>query len=315
MSKKNIIIIGIVAVAAIAAFFVLNTNRSGNITQDLQNPIKKEMSVGTDVCAEFPKEWVESVRGKTITKVEPFNSSGTYTCKYYVDENNFITLRLNNLSAENQKKGQESLGRTITTNSAIKMNHFFVIQEDGLINGIYLVINPNLFIAVDRNSTKAASEDELTNFAVKVAERIQRGENVATATSDKTSPTDTSESAIPLLQGEDIVRNFFNLIDEGKTSEAVNMLTPINISNDSAKQAWGVQFNAFEKITVKKIEVAGEPAENNTYKVTLDVEMKPEAENAQPMPYYGWGNGEFVRWITLEKVDNVWKIAGIATSP
>jgi hypothetical protein len=43
--------------------------------------------------------------------------------------------------------------------------------------------------------------------------------------------------------------------------------------------------------------------------------MKPEAENAQPMPYYGWGNGEFVRWITLEKVDNVWKIAGIATGP
>ncbi|MFA5196113.1 MAG: hypothetical protein WC401_09985, partial [Bacteroidales bacterium] len=171
MSKKNIVIIGIVALAAVAAFFVLNKNGSGNITQNLQNPIKKEISVGTDVCAEFPKEWVESVRGKTIAKAEPFNNSGTYTCKYYIDGNNFITLRLNNLSAENQKKGQESLGRTITTNSAIEMNHFFVIQEDGLINGIYLVINPNLFIAVDRNSTKAASEDELTNFAVKVAER------------------------------------------------------------------------------------------------------------------------------------------------
>jgi len=314
MSKKNIIIIGIVALAAIAAFFVLNKNGSGNIAQNLQNPIKKEMSVGTDVCAEFPKEWVESVRGKTITKVEPFNSSGTYTCKYYIDENNFITLRLNNLSAENQKKGQESLGRTITTNSAIEMNHFFVIQEDGLINGIYLVINPNLFIAVDRNSTKAASEDELTNFAVKVAERIQKGGNVATATSDKTSPTATSQSATPLPEGKDIVKNFFNLIDEGRASEAVNMLTP-NTSDDSTKQAWGVQFNAFEKIAVKEIEVADEPAEDNTYKVTLDVKMKPEAENAQPMPYYGWGNGEFVRWITLEKVDNVWKIAGIATGP
>jgi len=31
------------------------------------------------------------------------------------------------------------------------------------------------------------------------------------------------------------------------------------------------------------------------------------------IPYYGWQNGENTCGITLEKVENIWKIAEIAT--
>ena len=120
----------------------------------------------------------------------------------------------------------------------------------------------------------------------------------------------TEASTVPLPQEEDIVRNFINLISEGNISEAVNMLTPKTIADDSQKQAWGMQLAAFKKISLKKIEPAG----NNLYRVTLDVEMKPESAQG-PIPYYGYGNGENVRWIGLEKVDGYWKITGIATGP
>jgi len=265
---------------------------------------KKEITVSEDVCGAFPKEFVSATTGKTIIKTERFDTTGTHVCQYYTDENNFITLRLNALNVENQKKGLMVLGRTFTTNAKIKMEHFVVIQSNGLINEVVLVINSNLFIAVDRTSTKTASETEIVDFAAKVSERIQKGEAVA----KEVSPTQVQQ--VPLPQGEDIVRNFINLISEGKISEAVNMLAPETISDDSHKQTWGVQFNAFKKISLKKIEPAGE----NMYKVTLDVEMKPESEN-NPIPFYGYDKGENIRWIGLKKVDNLWRITGFSTGP
>ena len=122
--------------------------------------------------------------------------------------------------------------------------------------------------------------------------------------------TETKPADVPLPQQEDIVRNFLNLISEGKIPEAVEMLSPQAAGNDSQKQAWGVQFNAFKTLTLKKIEPAGD----NNYQVTLEVEMKPEAANT-PIPYYGYENGVNIRWIGLTKVDGLWKITGIATGP
>jgi hypothetical protein len=42
--------------------------------------------------------------------------------------------------------------------------------------------------------------------------------------------------------------------------------------------------------------------------------MKPESSTA-PIPYYGWDDGEYTRWLTIVKDDNLWKIKGIATGP
>lgn len=309
MKNKPVILIGTAVITCIIIGIFLFNNKKGT-TQNNQTQTnnslfgKKEVKVGNDICGEFPKEWAASALGKPITKTTSLDTTGTHSCQYYTDENNFIILRLNNLSVENQKKGQTTLGRTIITNPKIKMEHFVVIQEDGLINGIYLIVNPNLFLTVDRNSAKAASQEEILNFAIKVSERIQNGENITGA------PTSTTQAPVPLPQGEDIVKNFFTLIGEGKIEDAMGMMTPSAVANDSQKQAWAVQFNAFEKITVKKIE----PVLENTYKVTLDVQMKPESANA-PIPFYGYDNGENIRWVGLEKIDNFWKVTGIATGP
>ena len=122
------------------------------------------------------------------------------------------------------------------------------------------------------------------------------------------TPTPVS---VPLPSQEDLIQNFFNLITEGKIPEAVSMLSAKSTDDDSKKQAWGVQFNAFQKIKVTSIEPAGE----NIYRVDFDVEMKPGTEDITPIPYYGWGNGASTRWVNLVKEGEIWKIDGIATGP
>lgn len=310
MNKKIPVIIGICVLAVILIFFVSAKKTSNNLGQNLQNTSEKQVNVGENVCAEFPKSWVESVLGKTIVKAEPFNLSNLSNCQYFVDDNNAAFIKVENLSVDNQKTGQQALGRTVKTDPRIQMEHFIAVQENGLINTIYLVLNPSRYVAIDRTSTKVFDNEGEIAFAVAVSKKIMGGQVTVVTQAPPTQAKSKSET-VPLPQEEDVVRNFFNLINEGKVSDAVSMLLPSTISDESKKQAWGVQLNAFKKVTVKKIEPAGE----NTFKVTLDVEMKPDTVNAQPIPYYGWGNGEFVRWVALEKVNNIWKVVGIATGP
>lgn len=307
---------GTALVLAAIGFLIFRPKVNTNpfLTTSETNNKESILNIGENICNEFPKEWVASALGKTITKTEKLDSSGTHVCQYYVDDTNFVTLRLNNLSAENQKKGQITLGRTITENEKIQMDHFIVKQENGLINNTVLILNPNLFLAVDRSSTKAASEEEIITFAQAVSERILKGDFQASSA----APTESKNNSVPLPQETDIVRSFFEIIGEHRPSDAVMMMTPVNTSNDSTKQAWAVQFNAFKSMEVKNIEpsMQSEWTENmHSYKVILQVEMKPEAASAQPMPNYGWDNGENIRWIQLEKINGKWMIGGISTGP
>lgn len=316
MNRNLIFGIGIALVIGAVVYFrqgVPQTNRGNNPFS-----LKKEVAVGTDICAEFPKEWVTSVINKPVIKTNNTGMRGLYVCQYYIDENNFITLRLNNLSFENQKKGQESLGRTITTNDKIVLNHFVAMQGDNVINDIILEINPNLFLAVDRSSTKAASETEIVDFAIKVAERIKNGENQGSLSVPTVAPTQKSESnGVPLPQDTDIINSFFSLIETKRPSDAVTMMTSKITGDDSQKQAWAVQFNAISSLKIISVEPSMKEEwteTKHTYQLTLDVTMNPSSAN-EPIPYFGWENGQNIRWVTLIKEGKMWRIEGLATGP
>jgi len=133
------------------------------------------------------------------------------------------------------------------------------------------------------------------------------------------SPTlSVNKTTVPLPSSEDIIRLFFNLINEKKIPEAIAILDDPMIPDDSVKQQWGVNFNSLTSVTLKNIEPHSRAAwteDTETYKVTLDIKVKPEASSA-PIPNYGWDNGENTRWITLVKDDlGLWKISTIATGP
>ncbi|MFH0773665.1 MAG: hypothetical protein V1922_05135 [bacterium] len=126
-----------------------------------------------------------------------------------------------------------------------------------------------------------------------------------------------TQGSVPLPQETDIVRTFFLLIEERKISDAVGMMIDSITTDDSRKQAWGVQLNAIKSVKVLDVvpSIPEEWMENkHTYKVILDVVMDPSSATA-PIPYYGYERGKNIRWITLEKSGNTWKIIGIATGP
>ncbi len=135
--------------------------------------------------------------------------------------------------------------------------------------------------------------------------------------SQKSAPTEKITQTVPLPKETDIVRSFFAVIGEHRSADAVSMLAPDQASDDASKQAWAVQFNAFDSLNVISIEPALQEDwtdSRHEYKVVLTAAMKSEAASA-PIPYYGWENGTNTRWITIVKSGSLWKIAGIATGP
>lgn len=141
--------------------------------QNNQTGIEQEKKeIGTDICAQFDKEMIAGIIGREITKTETKSGGSSFNCEYYVDDKNFVSLTLNNLSVENQKKGAEALDRKVETREVIKMEHFVTVQEDGNINAIYLVLGPNKYIRVDRSSGKLFDNEALINLASKVVEKI-----------------------------------------------------------------------------------------------------------------------------------------------
>jgi hypothetical protein len=317
MNKSLFLGIGILLVIGAIVIFGRGSSKNKN-----GNPfsLKKEVSVGIDVCAEFPREWVGSVINKDVIKTETHNSNSANVCEYYVDENSFVTLRLNNLNFETQKKGQVSLGRTTTVNSQISLNNFVAVQENGLINDVVLEINPNQILTVDRSSTKDLDETAIIEFASKVADRIKSGENQGSSSNPTIEPTQKSESnggGVPLPLDTDIINSFFGQISLKRPSDAVTMMASSITNNDSIKQAWAVQFNAFNSLNVISVEPSMKDEwtqTKHTYKVILDVTMNPNS-GGEAIPYFGWENGQNTRWINLVKEDKMWRVEGIATGP
>lgn len=129
-------------------------------------------------------------------------------------------------------------------------------------------------------------------------------------------PTATVSQQVPLPTEEDAIRLLFALINEHRASEAVAMLAPSLIANENMKQAWGVQFNAFESAKVKSVSPSNQAAwtDQHTFAVTLEVRMKPESASAA-IPYYGWSAGENVRFVSVIKVGALWRISAIGTGP
>lgn len=126
-------------------------------------------------------------------------------------------------------------------------------------------------------------------------------------------PTPSPLITVPLPSKEDAVNLFFSLINEKKIPEAIAMMDKNMVSDDNAKQGYGVQFNAIQSIKVTEIQPALEPAGPNTFQVRLEVAMDPASEKAM-MPFYGW-DPISIRWVELTNNNGQWQIASLSTGP
>lgn len=137
-----------------------------------KRPMMGQDSFGLSVCTEVPKELVDRIISKRITDITDFSTAENTGCKYYTNrkKEEYIIISVVYMNAENQKKGQKVLGRSITTSGKIGMKHFIAMQENGLINAIYLVMASEKYIRIDRSAKNVATNDQLTDLAAKVAE-------------------------------------------------------------------------------------------------------------------------------------------------
>jgi len=125
-------------------------------------------------------------------------------------------------------------------------------------------------------------------------------------------PSKTEEALIKLSQNETIEK-FFSLINSEKIEEALQLLHSKIIPDNEVKSNWFKQFSILKSITVNSITKLN--SDEEIYRVQLTIgEIFPSAIEAA-IPNYGWNTGENVRWITLEKEDDLWKISQIATGP
>ena len=281
------------------------SNNSNNIS----------ISFDTSVCEQIPSGVVATAINKEIVSTEPKNSGTTNVCQYYINETSFVSLRLNNLNYSDQQQGQITLGRQITTNPRLHLEHFIATQPDGLINEIVLKINDNLFIAVDRSSGSSFSDEDMLQLASDISDYIITG----IKDTDESASKDTNEVTTVEVSAEDLelINNFWDFVNNNQASDAVMMMSAQNTTDDSVKQSWGVQFNDFDSVQIVSITAQNSSDWTDTYhqyKVVLDVTMDPDSANAV-IPYYGYQDGQNTRYMSLVYEDGVWKVDEIATGP
>jgi hypothetical protein len=164
------------------------TNPDGTITDadgfvrfpgEPTRPDQAHYYVVEDICGQFTKPFMTGLTGKTIKKIEPSAVSTVLGCVYYTattaddGKDAYILLVLDYLSVANQKAGQQTLGRTVTTNASIPMDNFVATQENGIINDIYFVFGPEKFLRLGRTSTSALSDTDMLALAVKLGTKMK----------------------------------------------------------------------------------------------------------------------------------------------
>jgi len=283
----------------------------------------KTGDVNTDTCKEFNADFVYSATGKTVVKVEPDWMLPKQACRYYFtyDPNynkeyddvrlrgggQLIFMMLENLSVENQKKGLTILDATFKSDPRIKMENMVTFRENGTLRDIRLIINPNRYIRIETNSgDKGITSDELINFAIKVAEKIQG----SLSFDIKSNPVELVAAEEEVGESQQaVVSSFLDNLANLKIQDALAMMD----ANDNTKQSWGVNFNTIKSLKVNRVEEAFKEEWTSTrqnFKVELEVKVNSEGEQM------GWENGKNFRWVTLEKNSiGIWLIHELANNP
>lgn len=133
----------------------------------------------------------------------------------------------------------------------------------------------------------------------------------------KSNDVTQDQESVASIRDYDVIYSFFKLIDDDQISDAVMLMNPKILKDETLKQSWGVQLNAFDNVVLKSVEAYDQEEwkENrHKYMVIFDADMKAETAN-ESIPYFGYESGDNTRWIAIEKINGNWYINGIATGP
>lgn len=131
-----------------------------------------------DICGQFTQRFIENMLGKPIVTTKESEDEDTYNCLYYFeltsDENDkFLSINLEYLSLDSQKRVHEILGRTVVSDEEIEMQNFLVTQVNGVLNTVYLGLTEEKFISIRPNTINVLGNAEFVAFARNIANVIK----------------------------------------------------------------------------------------------------------------------------------------------
>lgn len=125
------------------------------------------------------------------------------------------------------------------------------------------------------------------------------------------SPVRIEEVKTPQPTDVYVIKNFFGLVDEGRAEDALDSMASTMAQGTGYREAWRVNFNNIYYIKVRTLdEFQKELWTNSKHKfmLRLDVNLKDPA-----IPTV-WQNGENVRYVSVVKIGDQWKISEISAS-
>ncbi|MFA5994536.1 MAG: hypothetical protein WC823_06285 [Parcubacteria group bacterium] len=133
----------------------------------------KSYYIVEDICGQFTQMFMENMLGQKLIKIEPPQLSAANGCSYYWNKQDYVVLNLEYLSAENQRQGQEALGRQVTQNAKIPLANWVVTEKSGAVNAVYLILGPQKFISLRPSSMSVVDQISLIDVAAKIAQEIK----------------------------------------------------------------------------------------------------------------------------------------------
>jgi hypothetical protein len=278
----------------------------------------KLFDVDNDICEVFTPDFIYSVTKKPVVKFNGPTDSGGFGCIYYFEyREDFykvqgktasggpnVNIILDNIPVARHMKSMETFKLKLSTDPRIKVDHWIARRDDGSIWEVGIKLNENRFLWINQLNDPL-TDDQLIGLGARMAELIGGKLLMKIDKNPGIVAEVPKEIVLPPTQ-EDLARNFFNLIGEGKIDDALKMMD----ANSDTKQMWGVNFNSVSSLKVKSVEPAFKDewtAERVTYKVMLEVKAKA-GQNA-------WSNGLVARWITLTKTVTGWVVHELANNP
>lgn len=130
----------------------------------------KNYYIVDDICGQFTKEFMEKMLTREIKTIK----AGENSCEYQWGEiGGSVSLILDYTKIDSQKIVQEALKRKIVEEKSIPMRNMVVYQDNGLINTIYLILENNKFMSIERSSKAGLTTENLLNLAKKIALEIK----------------------------------------------------------------------------------------------------------------------------------------------
>lgn len=162
----------IVQMLFVCGYVLFFSGCSADLAKDTKAMVFADVvaEVGTDVCGDFPEEFVEGAIGLDISSVR----QGESACMYFFGEAyKFVSLTLYERPYGVQEDGLKNMGFYLSQDERIKVDHQIASADDDTIWSLFLRVDDGRFYSVNY-AGGAITDDRLVDFAVAISERLTK---------------------------------------------------------------------------------------------------------------------------------------------